>query len=163
MIKIYPQAGADLGYAIPKAASDTMLAVFFEGIGKDKAISVKDMDWNAIDEKCNQLKSIGFGVHISSSTEPVIFIGELTSGSVTFQGDSKPLLILVFVVPKTITTVTLQGPQGKEYKMPVSPDWLPGDEHSVTGLNLSEDGFIKIPLAGGENWTQSGASVTPQP
>jgi hypothetical protein len=162
-IKIFPQAGVDLGYAIPKAATDTMLVAFFEGIEKDRAISVKDMDWIVIDEKCNQLKSIGFGVHVSSSAEPVIFVGELTSGSVTFQADSKPLLILIFVVPKTTTTVTFRGPQGNEYKVSVSTDWLPKDENSITGLNLSTDGFIKVPLAGGENWTQSGASVTPNP
>jgi len=162
-IKIFPQAGVDLGYAIPKTATDTMLAAFFEGIENDKAISVEDMDWTFIDEKCNQLKSIGFGVHVSSSVEPVMFIGELTSGSVTFQADSQPLLILIFVVPKTTTTVTLRSPQGNEYKMSMSTNWLPGDEHSITGLNLSTDGFIKVPLAGGENWTQSGADVTPQP
>lgn len=162
-IKIYPQAGVDLGYATPKTATDAMLAVFFEGINKDAAISVKDMDWIVIDEECNQLKSIGFGIHVRSSAEPVAFIGELTSGSVTFQGDAKPLLVLIFVAPKKTTTVTLRGPQGKEYEVPVSTNWLPGDEHSITGASVSEDGFVAVPLAGGENWTQSGASVTPQP
>jgi len=152
-----------LGYATPKTATGEMLAVFFEGVNKDKAISVKDMDWTLIDEKCNQLQSIGFGIHASTSAEPVIFIGELTSGSITLEGGAKPLVALVFVAPEKTMTVTLRGPQGKEYKAPVSANWLPGDENSITGINVLKDGFIKVPLAGGENWTQSGASVTPQP
>jgi hypothetical protein len=162
-IKLYPQSGVNLGYAAPKSITDTMLAVFLDGIENDQAVSVNDMDWTVIDEKCNQLKSIGFGVHVSSLAEPVVFIGELTSGSVTFQAEAKPVLILIFVVSKPTTEVTLRSPQGNDYKVPVSADWLPTDEQAMTGLNVSSDGFIKIPLAGGENWTQNGASVTSQP
>lgn len=163
-VKILPAAGVPLGYALPKNAGDTMLIVFFEGIQKDTMVSVKDMDWAVIDEQCNQLKPIGFGFRFRSSDEPVMLIGKLTSGSVTsFEGESKPLLALIFVAPKKTTTATLRGPQRKEYRMSVSTDWLPKDENSLTGARLSKDGFIQVPLAGGENWTQSGASVTSVP
>jgi hypothetical protein len=136
------------GNVVATNASDGLLGVFFEGFQKDTGASIQDIDWILRDEACKELKPIGFGVPLSN--EPIVMLGTLRNGSIFPGADgASPLLVLVFVVPKQTTTVTLLGPRRQEHGLSVSTTWLPMSENFLS--NLQSDGRIDW-IPEGDNW-----------
>ena len=119
--------------------------VFFEGITHNTDVSVKDMAWVVIHEQCDRFEPIGFGFPVPGA--PVTMLGRLTSGSIhSTSGGNRPLIALIFFVPKKTATFTLLGPQGKEHILAISADWLPSDANIIPEAKLSDDGNIRSDL-----------------
>jgi hypothetical protein len=137
-------------HATTNSPSDTFLVVYFEGVQGDTTIALEDLDWIVIDSKCNQLKSIGFGL---PAAEGIVMYGQLGSDSTLdrFQiSGNKPLFGMVFVIPREMVDVTVWDPQRKEHRVSVTEGWLPQRENAIDGyyLNGSLERADK-----GEDWT----------
>ena len=135
-------------YAYARNPNNTIVAVFF-GLTEDGAeLSLQDMDWVINDDRCGELRNIGFG--ISAELEPVTLQGDLQTGYISLKGDDA-LLALLFVVPKGTEGVTLFDPQGNKHNISVSNNWIPGMEYAPESLILGPKSGWRI-QNGGELW-----------
>ncbi len=150
--KIRYGGAAFTSYVKTNSSSDTFLVVYFEGVRVDSTIAFEDLDWIVIDSKCNQLRSIGFGL---PATEGIVMYGQFGPGTSLDRfeiSSNKPLIGMVFVIPREMVNVTLWDPQRKEYRVSVIEGWLPQKENYFGAY------FVNGALGRknkGENWTSS--------
>ncbi len=129
------------GYAVPKNADDTLVAIYFRGFSETARISSDDLKWLVKHEKHGNVGTIG--LFAATADSPLRIIGVVPpAGWVSLQGATSPLLSLVFVVPKGAKELVLTDPTGATHKVAISDDWSPKQENFINSYRVSQIQFL---------------------
>jgi hypothetical protein len=126
----------DFGYTVATEEGNSLLVVFFLGATTGSKVSVADLNWTVKKSKEEKISSIG--LCIPNPRHPMQIVGSLTEGHIEkIIGGKQPLFGLVFIFPRSVDTVTLLDPKGKEHQLQISKEWLPTEENYVYSFSIS--------------------------
>jgi hypothetical protein len=129
------------GYAVPKNATDTLVAVYFSGFSGTTKISGDDLTWHIKHGEQGNITPIALFAPIQDT--PTLIMGVVQSGAwVSLQGGTEPLLCLVFVVQKGAKEIVLTDPTGAPHKIAISDDWTPKQENFINSSRVSQIQFL---------------------